>query len=120
MTKTNIEGGWVVLRDPKQVTERHRRPLITLITKALKNRNTDVNELDADTLEMYSEFNDGLAVALIESWSFGDEVSVDVLLDLPASTCDALRLLVAPLAGELMPNFEPSPDSKVITDNSTE
>lgn len=119
MERTDVSGGWVVLRDPKQVPERLRRPLISMTAKSLNTIEAAKaeNKIDADTIDFYSEFNDLLAVALIDSWSFADTVSVDNLLDLPAASYDAIRNLVSPLVTSLMPDFSVSPDPKAITES---
>lgn len=118
MSKHDVSGGWVVLRDPKQVPERLRRPLLAMTARAIHEvEDANPDNISAESIQFYSEFNDALAMALVESWSFGSDVTIDALLDLPASTYDAIRELVAPLVADLMPNFEASPDPKATTDS---
>ena len=52
-------------------------------------------------------------VALVASWSFGDVVSLDALLDLPGDAYDVLCEAVMPLIGEMFVDLDESvePDS---------
>jgi len=123
MAKQEVVGGWVDLRDPKTVSERLRRPVITKASQL----SSVINEMQGDDSgnsvsskglgEMF-EFNDLLAVALISEWSFGSEVSTEALLDLPAETYDAIQKLVAPLVTDLMPSFEVTPEADSPTEPS--
>ena len=123
MAKTDIEGGWVVLRDPKEVPERLRRPILAkaskIGTQAQALANGDESGVDEDTISGMFEFNDLLAIALIKEWSFDAPVTVDNLLDLPANSYDAIQKVVAPLLEPLMPSFsvEDSSDPKAPTDS---
>jgi hypothetical protein len=73
-----------------------------------------------EQLQFFSEWNDALAIALIENWSFGDEVTLDALLDLPGGTYDEIRNITAPYVSELMPSFGPTDDPKAPTEHSNE
>lgn len=118
MEKIEINGGWIVLRDPKSITERHRRPLMAMTASAIQYLDKDdKSKLNAEAINALSEFNDALAIAMISEWSFG-EVNLDVLLDLNGATYDQIREIVAPLMSEIMPNFGDNPnDPKAITAN---
>lgn len=113
MNKHEVVGGWVVLREPKMVSERLRRPLLAMTATAVGK--IDAEENMADSIDFYSQFNDLLAMALVSSWSFGEQVTLDALLDLPAGTYDAIRELVSPFVTDLMPDFGASPDPKATT-----
>jgi hypothetical protein len=106
MSKVDVPGGWISLRDPKRVKERDRRPIMA---KAASLRASMTDEANLDLIGAY-ELNDLVAVALIESWSFGDTVSIEVLTDLESTSYDAIQKVTAPLLAQLMPSFEPTPD----------
>jgi hypothetical protein len=114
--RIDIQGGWIELREPEAVPERLRRPVLQQSVKA-SQFNAD-SEMDAEALDFFSAFNDLLAIALIESWSFSAPVSVDGLLDLPGPTYDAIREAVTPLLPRLMPDFSVTDDPKVPTEQS--
>lgn len=136
-------GGWVELRPAKAVPERLRRPVKAGYTRLLANRAfaetvgkaqsdglasladidddkaTELVEQMADSLPMLDEVNDLVVVARVASWSFGDTVTVDALLDLPGEVYDELRALCAPGVQDLMPDFGPSQDEQSPTVPST-
>ena len=114
MNKVDVPGGWISLRDPKRVKERDRRPIMG---KAASLRSSMTEESNLDLIGAY-ELNDLVAIALIESWSFGDTVSIEVLTDLEATSYDAIQKVTAPLLAQLMPSFEPTPDPESPTDPS--
>ena len=128
MAKTEVEGGWIVLRDPKEVPERLRRPILAKASKvgaaaqSIANGEDASTMVDEDTISGMFEFNDLLAIALVQEWSFDAPVSLDALLDLPSSSYDAIQKVVAPLLEPLMPSFTPdsSNDPKVLTESSGE
>lgn len=108
MNKTMLSNNeWCVLRDPKQVPERLRRPLMSR-SVAASNMLGDEKNLTPEAIDFFSDFNDLLAIAMIESWSFGDAVTVEVLIDLPIAIYDEVRKLVAPFVKDLMPDFSPT------------
>lgn len=103
MSRHEIPGGWVVLRDPEVVPERLRRPLFANSVKM--QQFADMEQVSSEALEALSEYNDLLAIAMIQEWSFGGEVTANALLDLPGNTYDAIRKLVAPFVTKLVPDF---------------
>lgn len=110
--KHEFEGGWVVLRDPKQVKEKHRRPIIAKggeMQGAAVRVSEEGGSDERDLLALY-EFNDLVAVALIEEWSFDLPITTESLGELPASAYDKVLALTAPLIAGMMPSFEPTPD----------
>jgi len=113
--RKEVFGGWVELRDPDLVPERLRRPVFEKSTEgaALVANGDDVS---AETISFFSEFNDTLVIALVSSWSFGDVISMEALLDLPARSYDDVRNIVTPFLTQLMPDFGVDPDPKVITE----
>jgi hypothetical protein len=120
------DGSWIELRDPKKVSERLRRPVMSAATRLFKDQGAlaDLESaedaaaaarmLPPDFLDGASELNDLVSVALISDWSFDAPVSTDALLDLPGPVYDEIRDLCAPLFSDVLPDFEPSPDPKVL------
>lgn len=123
-------GGWAVLRDPAAVPVRLRRPVekalllvsrkqsITSALGAAEDPNDPavaarlVEEIDSASMDMLNDLNDYLIMARVESWSFGD-VSLDAILDLPASAYTVLQTECAKDITKMMPDFSVSgsPDS---------
>lgn len=103
MSKHDVPGGWVTLRDPEMVPERLRRPLFANSVRGQQFANME--EVSSEALEFLSDYNDLLVIAMVDSWSFGDTVTKEMLLDLPGSTYDAIRKLVAPYVAKLVPDF---------------
>lgn len=116
MNKHDVAGGWVELRDPKEVPERLRRPILlkgNTIAKqsaAIADGSVEASNIDEDTLAGMFDFNDLLAIALIAGWSFSEPITVEGLGNLPGKTYDSVQRLVAPLITDVMPDFEPSPE----------
>lgn len=120
-------GGHAELRDPKLVPERLRRPVMRTYVTFLA---LFVDEVDGDgrpitdklgrpvksppttpeALDVASELNDVLALALIGSWSFDTPPSLEALQDLPGADYDAVRAAVSPLLQAVLPDFGPSGD----------
>ena len=109
--------GWIQLRDPKRVTERQRRPLISKIAELAQAGGMTEDDFDVKSLEAINEYGDLLAVALIESWSFSAEVTTDNLIDLPFQTVQDIQAVVTPMLEQLLPNFDVDNDPKAITEN---
>jgi len=111
MSKHIVNDGWVLLRDPRMVSERSRRPIIAKMTtmQAVAEKVTGEGSTSVDEAEFNAlyAFNDLVAIALIQEWSWDVPVTIDGLLDLPASDYDAILKITAPLVPELMPSFSP-------------
>ena len=126
MSRPNVTGGWVELRDPKLVPERLRRPIVTrasdIGSKAREIADAGVDQaasmVDAATLTGMFEFNDLLVVALVKEWSFESAITVDGLLDLPGGVYDELQRIVTPLLSDVMPSFEPAQEPDSPTESS--
>jgi len=116
--KTEVFGGWVVLREPDLVPERLRRPVFEK-TSAGANFTADGN-VSPEALAFFSEFNDLLVVAMVAEWSFENPISLDGVMDLPSKTYDDLRKLVAPFVSKLIPDFGVDVDPKVTIEPSSE
>ena len=105
MSKVDVPGGWITLRDPKKVKERDRRPILA---KASQLRSS----MDSESVDLVGayELNDLVAVALIEAWSWDVPVSIESLTDLETASYDAIQRATAPMLSAMMPSFEPTPD----------
>jgi hypothetical protein len=110
--RIDVYNGWIELRDPAQVPERLRRPVVACSSAAAALEDIDENNISTETitktLEFYSEFNDLLAVAMVESWSWSMPVSTESLLELPSRAYDDIRKAVAPYVRQLLPDFSVS------------
>ena len=134
------DDAWAEIRDPKKVPERLRRPAKAASFEMYQSRQKALEETASTTTpaapegagawgapptpEPTVEIDDGTSytleqiqasvdagiIALVSAWSFGDEVSEDVLLDLPSDAYDALVTEVTPLIGEMFQTLEPSTD----------
>lgn len=142
MIRINLPSGWADLRDVSDVTERQRRPIkrvqaalganpefAAAITsaKALRADGEDLSPADQiaiaagmgaafDDLE---RLNDLLVAALVAGWSYDVPVSEDACQDLPAHDLDALREACSPFMAQILPGFEPTPETDSPTVPST-
>lgn len=129
------DGGTATFRDPKQVSERHRRPVARLqqrlaasaVGQLLASKDAMSDEqfeaearklLASDEWELLDDLNDALVVALVESWSYERPVSLDGLLDLPSAVYDALRAEASKHVADLLPSFDVSPEESSPTQPS--
>lgn len=119
------EGAWAEFDDPKRVPERKRRAVIDKIASGVSNETREViaaaaakgeqpteevmAKIEGSDLTTMLETIDVAIVALVSSWSFDVEPSLDALLDLPGADYDLLRDAAMPLVDQLSPNFEPNP-----------
>lgn len=130
-------GFWFVLREPQDVPERLRRPVVAKLASfigtakaAFDNddlaaavdataQGVEVDEakvkeaLPDDLAEVFhntDELNDLLALALLVSWSVETPITLDALLDLPSGDYKAISQKVAPMMTALMPDFSVSPE----------
>jgi hypothetical protein len=126
-TRHDVPGGWAEVRAADEVPERLRRKVISAMGAMVADPDTVAAVQSADTpedaaaqvgiglLDEMGAMQDAMICAVVASWSFGDTVSVDALLDLPAKTYDALAEIATPLLDAMMPNFDPTPDPKAPT-----
>jgi hypothetical protein len=114
------DGAWAVLRDPEEVTERRRRPLIRLQRRALAKAGPHLAGVDLDAItpeqaleklapmlagddfDALEEIDDLVIEVLVDSWSFDLPVTADGSLDLPPSARAALVKECKPLLGRLL------------------
>ena len=121
------DGGWALIRDPRRVTERQRRPVTRLQARvagsevgallATKDKLPDDEfeeharrVLGSDDFALLDDLNDALIEALVDSWSYDVPVSKDAALDLPGPVYEALKAACAKHVMELAPNLEPTPE----------
>lgn len=127
-------GATVDLRDPGDVTERHKRPVRNIsmllakdgafagVVEAAKKDGVaavaDVDEekavsmmadMGADALDLMDQMADRIIIGRVAGWSFPVEVSLDALLDLTSADYDALKVLTAKGALD-GPDMSPSMD----------
>ncbi len=53
-------------------------------------RRIDPRDLTDETLDAMGEFDEALVLGYVTTWSFGDELTVDAIRDLPVDQYDAL------------------------------
>lgn len=112
MNKIEIGENWIVLRNPENVSERLRRPIIALTLAARNAMPENIEDADENTIKFVNDFNDLLVIAMVESWSFGAIVSLETLLDLSGKNYEAVRDIAAPFVKELLPSFAVDTDPK--------
>lgn len=133
MTKHTAPSGMTFeLRTADQVPEGLRRPYVKRIFESLDllsevNTGTAAAETDADETEQElkvavrkrpradvlsenDDLDDLLAVALIQAWSLELPIEPASMLQLGKADYEYLRAVIAPFAGDLLPDFSPSPD----------
>ena len=136
--------GWVDMRETGEVPERLRRPVRTIQMKLAQNpafKNVvddakkngvkamdDIDEAQAvemastmgdEALGLMDELNDRLIISRVAGWSYGDEVTLDALQDLPGVVYDKLKEMCAEGAIESGPDFSPSIEADSPTEPST-
>jgi len=116
MNRLTVPGGWIEFREPEEVPEGRRREVLKLSNKGAnftKFYDAD-GEVDTDAMseeerdavtEFMTEYNDAVAYALINAWSFDLPVAKANLLELPGAVYDLIVAHCSPLARRLMPNF---------------
>jgi hypothetical protein len=112
--RVEVFSGWIQLRDPELVPERLRRPVFEKSVQGVAFAESD--EVNADSISFFSEFNDLLAIAMISEWSFAAPITLDGLLDLPIKAYDDVRNAVAPFIEKLIPDFGVDVDPKAVTE----
>ncbi|MET7982521.1 hypothetical protein [Streptomyces sp. NPDC005281] len=136
--------GWADLRAMDEVPERLRRPVRTIQMKLAQNPAfaevvkdaqssgvkavQDIDEAQAvqmaaamgdDALELMDDLNDRLIVSRVVGWSYGPEVTLDALQDLPGKVYDQLKEICAEGALAAGPDFSPSTEANSPTEPST-
>jgi hypothetical protein len=106
LSRHDISGGWVELRDPKKVPEKLRRP-VKYAVFASQNvaAAVEAKTLTVDQFVSVDALTDAAIVALVAEWSFEQPLTGDGLLDLPGDAYDAVTELVKDHVLELMPNY---------------
>jgi len=140
---TLTSGGWADLRDPAEVPERLRRPVRRLqmalaanpaFASVVKDATTKgvaaVEEISdeqaaemvaqmGDSYDLIDQLNDRLVLQRVMGWSFGPDVTLDALQDLPGAAYDELRALCADGALDTGVDTSPSQDEASPTVPST-
>lgn len=111
-----------LIRAPRQVPEKLRRPLTALTVRmsALMPEGVDTMGEDAQALAMgramsadpgvMDAMNDALILALVAAWSYEHPVSAEGLGELPGCAYDAIKAHCETLRSALMPSFKPTPE----------
>lgn len=127
-----------ILRDPEDVPERLRRRIreaIRPVSAEVLLRQQEVARMDDDPkaddgtigpkaramlaiqhamtneeADAYQGAADHTIVALVESWSYPQDITIEGVLDLPGRALDILRGAVNPLAAKLYLDTSPSPN----------
>ena len=133
MNRLTVPGGWVEFREPEEVPEGRRREVMKLSSRGASFSEflgeDDAFQLDKmsdderdSAMEFMTAFNDAVAFALINAWSFEFPVSKDNLLNLPGVVYDAIVKHCSPLAKRLMPSFgaDGAMDPKAHTEHFSE
>jgi hypothetical protein len=124
--KIDLPGGWAKLRDPEDVPERLRRPLLRVQEslgatdvgqRMLEKQQADGGLTEAEVAAMmlpligsatWEDFQrtqyDQLLCALVEEWSFETPITVDAMQDLPGRAYKALRAECDPLLPAVLGN----------------
>lgn len=131
MNRLTVPGGWIEFREPEEVAEKYRRNVMKLSQRgaryskyALPDGSFDTEamteEESGDLIGFMSDFNDAVAVALINAWSFDFPVTAENLLELPGAVYDLIVKHCSPLASRLLPTFsaDDADDPKATTANS--
>lgn len=131
MNRQTVPGGWIEYREPTEVAEKYRRTVMRLSQRgsrfskfAQADGTFDTDAMNEDEsgelISFMSDFNDAVAVALINAWSFDLPVTAENLLELPGAVYDMIVKHCSPLAKELLPTFsaDDADDPKATTANS--
>lgn len=134
-------GQHAMLRDPEEVSERLRRPYVdtrqaamaALLAYGVQPEEFDaaltgskeqqvamgVKMLAAGMAAGMRDSNDLMIIALTQSWSFEQPITVESLLDLTSKTYSALLEACQQLAPALDPDFDPNMDEQSPTTPSS-
>lgn len=142
------EGAWADLRDPTDIPERLRRPIRRIQMRlardpafagvieeaqtkgieAVQAAVAGADEAEAfrlaasmgdDAMDLMDDLNDRAVLARVIGWSFGPDVTLDTLQELPGPLYDRLRELCAEGVLSEGTSFDPSPDPASPTVPST-
>ena len=122
------DGGWALLRDPRRVTERQRRPVTRLQARlagsavgALLAQRGNLSDkkfeeearkvLGSDDYGLLDDLNDALIEALVDSWSYEDPPSAAAAMDKPGPVYDKIKRECAKHVTALTPDFSPTDES---------
>lgn len=142
ITKHEVPGGWVELRDTDEVSERFARRMRALqfqmstnadVMKVISSQDDLKGALEANpelavqvgaaissAMPVIDQLGDVTIVARVTSWSFGMPCTEDSVLDLPGPAYEALKELCADTLAAIRVDTEPSPDPKATTPATTD
>lgn len=120
MHRIELPGGaWADIRDPEELSERHRRPVKNLASASVATiarlegisagedmAALGITEEEADRL---TRLQDATIVAVVAAWSYDLPVTADALLDLPGAAYDALAAATAKTGAEATLDTSPNP-----------
>jgi hypothetical protein len=90
-------GGWVVMKNPRHVSVRGRKPVVALMSKM-----DDVGAESIDELLCVG------GATLIAQWSFAEPITADTIADvITVEDADVLMRELLPLTVKLAPSFSP-------------
>ena len=98
------EGEWAMLRAPKQIPERLRRPILQQIPEIAA---ADPQNLDAAAVMGMFDLRDVMIMAFVDQWSFPSEINIESIQDLPGETYDALLEEIEPEIGQMVNPAKP-------------
>ena len=101
------EGQWAEIVNPRKVTERKRRLYLRAMAEYQQSREVMAG-FGPEQQRLLDDAFDLLIVALVQSWSFEQPVSVEAFADLPADVFDPLRKACMALAAGLLPDYGPA------------
>lgn len=119
--KVNVTGGWIDLREPEEVPERLRRPIVSTTMSGIPMQaeieamQDNPDQADpvvlAKFLEFSQKFGDLAALAFIREWSFAEPITSETIQDLPSKVFDEIQEAISPLTIKLLPTFGATKES---------
>lgn len=104
-------GGWALLREPNEITNRERRALALGFVRD-----------DRPEAEKAISFPDEVIALFVTEWSYGAPLpkdNLDVLLDISCHDYDTLNHFAVQAQKAMVLRFDPNPDPKALTGPSS-
>jgi hypothetical protein len=115
--RITISNGWVDFREPEDVPEKLRRR-VTLLASRASNLNIQEGDTPSnDDMQFYMDFNDAVAMCLIEQWGWDYPVTLEGLQSLPGRVYDEIIKYTQGMVMRLLPSFAVDTDPKAPTVN---
>lgn len=124
MSRHDVHGGWVELREPEDVPQRLRRKVISAIGSIAADSSTVaalqasatpeemVASVGGNSFDTFLGLQDVAILALVSAWSFGPQVDAATFDEIGGRAVDDMATLCMPLLDRMMPTFAPDPDPK--------